>query len=200
MTGSVVIIETAATGFLVWGANPHGAQQPHLTRLAILEVDPTTGATLSEWCKLVRPPVRVSPPALEFWGITDADVARGIDPGEACHVLADYLSRAKRATSFSLEIHRKVCERTVQIQAINADWPEDRVCLMRAATNVVQKPQTQKKAGYAWPKLGEAHQFLFGAPVPRSDDMEEAGMEIARASARIYVELVRRGAIPPMAE
>jgi hypothetical protein len=68
---------------------------------------------------------------------------------------------------------------------------------MRAATNVVQKPQ--KKAGYAWPKLGEAHQFLFGAPVPRPEDMEEAGLEIARASARIYVELVRRGAIPAMA-
>lgn len=198
----ILLVEAAATGFAAFGKNVHAQASPRLTRLALLELSPDTGEVLSEWCQLVRPPTRIGQDVVEYWGITDQHAALGAPPEEACVALRDRLARATRVTGYSFETHRRFCEATAADQAMNVDWPAKgpaKVCLMHAAKGVVGKTDTKGKL--VWPKMVETHQHLFGAPPPaRGSDPRENGLVLARAAARIYQELMRRGAIPGLPE
>jgi DNA polymerase-3 subunit epsilon len=62
------------------------------------------------------------------------------------------------------------------------------VCTMRTATPLCKLPGPY---GYKWPKLTELHQYLFGCGY----DGEHSALSDARATARCYWEMKRRGVV-----
>lgn len=193
----ILLVEAAATGFAQFGKNPNAAQRPRLTRLAMLELS-QEGDILSEWCELVRPGVKIAADAADFWGITDQHAARGVPVEDAIAALVERVGRAKRVTGYALETHRRFCEGSAYDLALDITWPE-KCCLMLKATKTVGKTNAAGKT--VWPKMIDTCEFLFGEPAPsRGSDPRENGLALARAGAKIYQELVRRGAITAIPE
>ena len=193
----ILLVEAAATGFAQFNRNPAGAARPRLTRLAMLELS-QEGDILSEWCEVVRPGVKIAADAADFWGITDQQAARGVPAADALGALMERVGRAKRLTGYALETHRRFCEGSAYDLALDITWPE-KCCLMLKATKTVGKTNSAGKT--VWPKMTETCEYLFGESAPsRGSDPQENGLALARAGAKIYQELVRRGAITVVPE
>jgi hypothetical protein len=189
----ILILDTAATGFIRWATNITASNQPHMTRLAMRLVEPESETVVEEFCSLVRPAERIGPEASTFWGITDEQAAQGMDPEEVCHKLVEYLQPASLVVAHSIDVHRKVCDRMAHLFAIDLPWPQQ-VCLMRCAAPIVAKPGRNRQN--AWPKLGESYAHLVGSPLPaRGSDPVENGRAMIAAAHEIYVALARLQAL-----
>lgn len=74
----------------------------------------------------------------------------------------------------------------------NGDF--DEFCCMKAMTPICQIPSPYSQGGYKWPKLEEAYQHLFGTMFDGAHDATADAV----ACAKIYFELKRRNAPPPV--
>lgn len=197
----ILIIETAATNFVAWNVGDHHPSQPYATRASWALVSPDDPATPVEEpvTRLMRPlagerRVPIHSPAVEHWGIATDDLSDAPHPREVMREFEQALGRANMVVAHALRVHRKVLTRTAYAWDTLLEWPEG-VCLMEAARNIVRKPNSSGR-GFAWPKMGESHQFFLGEPMP-ADTADHVANGTARvlAVARVLKALVSQGAV-----
>jgi hypothetical protein len=164
--------------------------QPHLARLAWIEIDSEHPTPYGWWCQLIQPRSDwgYEPDAIVAHGITpETATERGISLKRAMLSLVASLQRAQAVVMFNADFGAKVLERSAAECGVTL--PDlDVVCVMRSATDVVRKPRMAPGGGYAWPKLREAYQYFEPQRDLPSLDMDPIlrGVGLCRCVRRIH--------------
>jgi DNA polymerase-3 subunit epsilon len=198
-----LIFDTETTGKADFKADPIAPQQPKLVQLGALLVDLSTGRELGSCDLIVYPSSWEIPQEVALiHGVTQQMAEEvGLDLDHVINVFNGMVAPADiivcHNTAFDTIIMRRA-QAMVDLALKRNDIVDPFegkpiICTMKAATPVVQKRSKRPlhNEDYKWPKLVECMKFFF------DEELEGAHNAIVdcRATARVLIELVGRGAI-----
>lgn len=196
----ICVIDCATTGLIDWRANPQAPHQPHIVRVAMTYVDPSTYAIVPEetmvW--IVAPPVDIDKAGTDMHGIDERNLSMSVNCPSIDALLQAFgerLEAAEVVTGYSVDFHRRVLERAAAFIGGEITWPAQKVCIMRAAAPVVQVGKG-KNGAWMWPRFDDAVPILLGheAPQPTGRPYED-GKDRVETVGAMYAALMKRGEV-----
>lgn len=198
-----LIFDTETTGKADFKAPAIAPQQPKLVQLGALLIDLETGRELGSCDLIVYPSSWEIPQEVALIHGVTQQIAEdvGLDLDHVTNVFESMVRAADVVVCHNTAFDTIVMRRAVAMAQIAnsgevGDDPfegKSIVCTMKASTEVVKKKGKRPlhDKDYKWPKLAECMKFFF------DEELEGAHNAIVdcRATARILMELVERGAI-----
>jgi DNA polymerase-3 subunit epsilon len=190
----ICIFDTETTGFVNPNLDPDDPRQCHLIQLAAQLVDPADpSGTVMEFSLIVNPgDVEMSKGAYNAHGISlEFAQKHGVSPSTAVDFFMHLSGFADIDVAHNIEFDRKVMALALHRRTGQpARLTNTGYCTMKAATNIVKSPPTEKMlaAGrnhFKSPNLGECIKHFFGEELEGAHD----AMVDVRACRRVYFEL-----------
>ena len=199
----ILVFDTETTGLPDFKARSAEPSQPHLVQLALVEFD-DDGGEHEAVNVIVKPDGWVISP--EITAIHGISHERAMDEGVPEHHAAGLFLVAQARSALRVAHNESFDRRIMRIAMTRAGFERDVIeatearrayCTCNEAKPIVNLPPTDKMmaVGFNGPKppnLGECMKHFFGEDLLGAHD----ALNDARACARIYFELVRRGAWP----
>ena len=182
-SGTALVIDTETTSFLERG-RPH----PRLVQLAWITCD-GEGVPVSSDCYIIRPDFFRIPrfATKKHHSTAGHTVRKGHPIGTVLERCAAALQCADCIVGHNLTFDLSVLETEYhRLRMASPFGTIRRICTMKTAASA---KSLQKTLGGRWPGLLELHWHLFGEGIPG----HHSAPADARACARCYQELIRRG-------
>lgn len=194
----ILCFDTETSGFANFKLPPEHDSQPDIVQIAALlcEGKPDGGFIKRASLDFVVIPSRpVSPGAAAVHGIGPETIADyGVAPSVALSAFLGLLRQADTIVAFNLAFDAMVL-RTAWHRTFGEDLRihlegKRAACAMKMATPVckILGPKAKHSKDYKWPRLSEAHEFLFGVGVDGAHD----ALVDTQACARVYFEIQKR--------
>lgn len=183
-----LIFDTETTGKADFKRPNDLKAQPYIVQLAALLVDDNEDRL--ELSLIVNPGVPIPAEVAKIHGIDSAVAERyGVKTIVAVAMFDQMLALADRIAGhnidFDLIVMRAAFDRVKRNPARLRRDALPRVCTMKSATDLLKLPGNY---GFKFPKLIEAHEFLFGHGFESAHD----ALADVRATARVLAELEKR--------
>lgn len=171
---------------------PKGGIYPHIVQIAAILDDGSE--ELETLCEIIKPNgFEIPEEASAIHGIS---TERALKEGKDLKmILSRFLAMAERAdliVCHNIGFDMPVVSQELERVGLSEEALEDKeiFCTMLASTDICQIKfaSNQRRPGYKWPKLIEAHQYFFKEGF---DDAHDALADV-RACRRVYHELKRR--------
>jgi len=183
-----VYFDTETTGFANSGTL---AEQPHIVQLAAILVDDEEGE-LASMNTIIKPTGwEVGSGAAAVHGISTEKASRfGIPILTAMAMFSNLCRVAEQVVAHNINFDRKLVGFEVdRLDRENILETKPQFCTMDATTNICKI--RNKRGGYKWPKLSEAHIHFFGEDFTGAHD----ALADVRACARIHKHLIEQGIV-----
>ena len=190
-----LFFDTETTGVFFDHLTDLDEAQPHLVQLGALLHD-SSGCEVSTVDLIVDPKVAIPEGATKVHGITNEVAhALGVPEVGAVGILQRLMASADVLVAHNVDFDLRVARVAMIRAGHQLRAPRLVRCTMAAASAIMKLPPTErmKAAGFDKPKppkLSEAAQFFFG----ETHEKAHSAIHDVRMCARVYYELVRRGA------
>lgn len=182
-----LIFDTETTGFPVKGQPREHPAQARLVQVGWVVLD-VNFREISCFKSLIQLPSGklIADGARAAHGINEADCHRyGIPAKPVMDVYNELWLKSKKVVAHNLNFDRQLIDIENE-DTLGLDWSDQKcVCTMHLMTPVCKIEQLTR-AGYKWPKLQEAYQYLFKEEFKGAHD----ALSDVRATARIFQWLV----------
>lgn len=193
---TTLVLDTETSGFPNHSLSPSDPRQGRIVSLAFALIDDNCEVMLSYYALIKASHGRIiSSGAMGQHGITDEMCEQyGVMLVDALDAFQSAHKKASKCVVFNLQFDKQIINNeevvTYGESQSRFDRPED-TCLMRAMTDVCRLPHYNGKAGFKWPKLGEAYRHCYGK------DFEGAHNSMAdvNATIAIYEWALKSGAV-----
>lgn len=192
-----LFFDTETTGFYNFKAAPTDISQPKIVQLAAILTE-DDGLMRGMLNVLINPGVPIPPEASAVHGITNEIAeAYGMPVEVGLLMLAEMGKRAHQLVAHNLNFDAHVVRSEfARSPSENLRKREDALgglpvfCTMIASTPLCRLPKAKPRhdTDYKWPKLTEAHQFLFNESFEGAHD----ALADVKACMRVFFELKRR--------
>lgn len=181
-----IAFDTETTGFLA-KAGKKSPLQPRIVQLGavLLEND---GKVRGELNLIIKPDGWTVPvEASNVHGVTTEIAERlGVPVSLALNIFNRWAGFADTLIAHNFEYDDTVLQSEYARLDKEPEYlKKHSFCTMKATTDVLKIPSAR---GFKWPKLQEAHKFLFGEEFADAHD----AMADVRACARVYFDLMKR--------
>jgi DNA polymerase III epsilon subunit-like protein len=187
--GGYLVIDTETTGLFRFNDPAEAEGQPYLASVALLFCDDAFNLE-HQWAALIRPDGWTMPDeAIAIHGLTNERLhAEGIDVSVPLAIYSGAIVTGRTIVAFNAWYDTKVMRGALR-RARLPDLERDTqmLCVMEAMTGVCCIPS--RRGGYKWPRLAEAHVYLFGA----EHEGAHGALPDALAALRIAREMRERG-------
>ena len=182
----LLFFDTETTGLWIKGLPIGSVEQPKIVQIAAILTDDVGTEIMSTNLTVYQE--HVPDKAAAVHGKTTEFVGKyGINEGTALTVFEAMLDLADTVVAHNGEYDEQVVRNAIRLlDGPNAKNPfegKKAYCTMRATTPLCKLPGG--RGGYKWPKLTEAHQFLFGCDFDGAHD----ALADVRACMAIYFKL-----------
>jgi len=174
-----LIFDTETTG-LVQNSGQSLAKQPQVLEFFGLVIDGEDKevATLHKYFNPGRP---IAPLITKITGITDDMVKAAPSFVDGCEGILKLIASVEKVVAHNLSYDISVIDFEFDRMEKKVEWPKKKICTVEATENFL---------GYRL-NLGALHEHLFGDGFTGAHKAEND----VRATARCYIELVRRGEV-----
>lgn len=203
-----LVFDTETTGFYHDNLPQKDPYQPKIVQIGALLAD-DRGDILGELDLIVNPGIDIPEAAERVHGIPTALAQQvGVDSSTALDILLSWVLKADQVIahngSYDWRVLRSELLRRPVVSLYDTEDEDElrkqlarpnKICTMRTACRIVNIPPTpkMKRAGRKHPKNPkldtEAYPFFFGEELANA----HKAIADARATLRLYLELVRRG-------
>lgn len=184
-----LVFDTETTGLKNYKMPKTHPSQPRMVQLGAILIE-DDGKVRGEINLIIKPDGWVVPKeAADVHGITTEMAEKyGIPVVIALNIFNRWSAMADTLVAHNFDYDDTVLQSEfARIDKTPEYLKKHSFCTMQASTDVVKIPSAR---GFKYPKLQEAHKFLFGTEFEGAHD----AMADVRACGRVYLELLKRNA------
>jgi DNA polymerase III epsilon subunit-like protein len=190
----IISVDTETTGKWDWKAPFDAPHQPRMVSLGIVAFSDDGEREVGCFYGIIRPEgfvINNDSEACKINGITqELAMECGIGLKTALGVLDQFCYRAHYIGMFNSQFDAMILEHENHIlQRKHCVEKKKLRCLKIAYTGIVRKPPNPGFSDYAWPKLEEAYEFMYGVKPEGAHN----AMADARNTAYLAFEAVKQG-------
>ena len=176
----ILVFDTETTDLIKNSLRPL-ARQPRLMEFFGLKLDPKTLEEVGVISQMINPGIPIPETSKEITKITDEMVAKAPRINDVIGTLAKEIESASMVVAHNISYDIAVMNFEAARCGVTINWPQNLVCTVEA---------TEWIKGHRL-NLGSLHLELFGEPFTGAHRAEHD----VRATARCFIELVKRGEI-----